>query len=139
MAESDRTHFISPVHAKGMPFCDAVLVNGTLYLSGAIGWDYDRKRLPEEFIDEARQTLKNIGVVLHYCGFDYGDVVKALAFLSDMSLFDEWNRAYREFFSEPYPARSTVAVAGLALGARLEVEMIAVKRGFVHHEDTKES
>ena len=128
MPESDRTHFISPVHARGMPFCDAVLVNGTLYLSGAIGWDYERKALPEEFIDEARQTLKNIGVVLRHCGFDYGDVVKGLAFLSDMSLFDEWNRAYREFFSEPYPARSTVAVAGLALGARLEVEMIAVKR-----------
>jgi 2-iminobutanoate/2-iminopropanoate deaminase len=103
-------------------------VNGTLYLSGAIGWDYDRKALPEDFADEARQVLKNIGVVLRHCGFDYPDVVKGLAFISDMSLFDEWNRAYREFFTEPYPARSTVAVAGLALGARLEVEMIAVKR-----------
>ena len=128
MAESDRTHFNSPVHARGMPFCDAVLVNGTLYLSGAIGWDYDRKGLPEEFIDEARQALKNLGVVLRHCGFDYGDVVKGLAFITDMSLFDEWNKAYREFFSEPYPARSTVAVAALARGARLEVEMIAVKR-----------
>jgi 2-iminobutanoate/2-iminopropanoate deaminase len=111
-----------------MPFCDAVLVNGTLYLSGAIGWDYDRKGLPEDFADEARQALKNMGVVLRHCGFDYSDVVKGVAFLTDMSLFDEWNRAYREFFSEPYPARSTVAVAGLARGARLEVEMIAVKR-----------
>jgi len=111
-----------------MPFCDAVLVNGTLYLSGAIGWDYDRKGLPADFAEEARQALKNMGVVLRHCGFDYSDVVKGLAFLTDMSLFEEWNRAYREFFSEPYPARSTVAVAGLARGARLEVEMVAVKR-----------
>jgi 2-iminobutanoate/2-iminopropanoate deaminase len=128
MAESDRQFFESPVHAKGMPFCDAVLVNGTLYTSGAIGWDYEAKGLPKEFTDEARQVLKNLGVVLHHCGHGYSDVVKALAFISDMSLFDEWNRVYREFFSEPFPARSTVAVTDLARGARLEVELIAVKQ-----------
>ena len=129
MPESDRTHFNSSVHARGMPFCDAVLVNGTLYLSGAIGWDYDRKGLPEEFIDEARQALKNLGVVLRHCGFDYGDVVKGLAFITDMSLFDEWNKVYREFFKGPeMPARSTVQVAGLVQHGRIEVEMIAVKR-----------
>jgi 2-iminobutanoate/2-iminopropanoate deaminase len=128
MPETDRQFFISPVHAKGMPFCDAVQVNGTLYTSGAIGWDSEAKRLPQDFADEARQVLKNLGVVLHHCGYDYPDVVKALAFISDMKLFDEWNRVYREFFAEPFPARSTVAVAELALGARLEVELIAVKR-----------
>jgi 2-iminobutanoate/2-iminopropanoate deaminase len=128
MAEQDREFFITPAHAKGMPFCDAVLVNGTLYTSGAIGWDAEAKSVPANFADEARQVLKNLGVVLHHCGYDYPDVVKVLAFLSDMSLFDEWNNVYREFFSEPFPARSTVAVAGLALKARLEVELIAVKR-----------
>lgn len=124
----DRQHFNSPAHARGMPFCDAVLVNGTLYLSGAIGWDYDAKALPANFADEARQVLKNLGVVLRHCGHDFGDVVKALAFITDMALFDEWNKVYREFFTEPFPARSTVAVASLARGARLEVELIAVKR-----------
>ncbi len=129
MPEPDRQFFVSPVHAKGMPFCDAILVNGTLYTSGSIGWDYDAKRLPENFADEARQVMKNLGVVLRHCSHDYPDVVKVMAFISDMSLFEEWNRVYREFFpQEPFPARSTVTVAGLALGARLEVEMIAVKR-----------
>ena len=123
-----RQYFDSPVHAKGMPFSDAVLVNGTLYLSGAIGWDYEAKRVPENFADEARQALKNLGVVLRHCGHDYGDVVKSMAFLTDMALFDEWNRAYREFFREPFPARSTVGIASLARGARLEVDMIAVKK-----------
>ncbi len=125
---SDRQHFNSSIHPRGMPFSDAVLVNGTLYLAGAIGWDYALKGLPAEFIDEARQTLKNLGVVLHEFGYDYGDVVKGMAYLTDMALFDDWNKAYREFFTEPYPARSTVAVAGLARGARLEFEAIAVKR-----------
>src|ERR1041384_828884 len=128
MPASERQYFNSLAHARGMPFCDAVLVDGTLYLSGAIGWDYNAKALPSNFADEARQVLKNLGVVLHHCGHDYGDVVKALAFLTDMALFDEWNMVYREFFAEPFPARSTVAVAGLARGARLEVELIAVKR-----------
>ena len=128
MPQPDRQHFESPAHAKGMPFCDAVLVNGTLYTSGAIGWDYEAKRLPQDFADEARQVLKNLGVVLHHCGYDYPDVVKALAFISDMKLFDEWNRVYREFFREPFPARSTVGVTELARGARLEVELIAVRQ-----------
>ena len=121
-------HFESPVHARGMPFSDAVLTGDTLYLSGAIGWDFEARGLPEDFADEARQVLKNLGVVLETSGFEFADVVKATAFIVDMKLFDDWNRVYREFFQSPFPARSTVAVAGLARGARLEVEMIAVKR-----------
>ena len=123
-----RRYIDTPVHAPGMPFSDAVLAGDTLYLSGAIGWDYDARGIPKNFSDEARQVLKNIGVVLRTSGFDYGDVVKATAFITDFSLFSEWNDVYREFFTAPFPARSTVGVATLARGARLEVEMIAVRR-----------
>jgi 2-iminobutanoate/2-iminopropanoate deaminase len=125
---SNRQTFVNPARGHDMPFCDSVLVGDTLYLSGAIGWDTATKKLPPNFDDECRQALKNVGGVLKDAGFDYGDVVKALAFITDFSLFPEWNRVYQEFFSAPYPARSTVGVASLALGARLEVEMIAVKR-----------
>lgn len=111
-----------------MPFSDSVLIGDTLYLSGVIGWDTATKSISPDFTDECRQLLKNIGANLKDAGLEYGDVVKALAFITDFTLFPEWNRVYEEFFQPPYPARSTVGVATLALGARLEVEMIAIKR-----------
>ena len=125
---SNRQAFVSPSRGHKMPFSDAVLVGNTLYLSGAIGWDTELKKTPEDFGDECRQLLKNIGGVLKTAGFEYADVVKALAFITDLNLFDEWNRVYEEFFSPPFPARSTVGVASLVRSARLEVEMIAVRR-----------
>ncbi len=111
-----------------MPFSDAVLAGETLYTSGAIGFDIAAKKIPESFAEECRVALRNLGVVLRTAGFDYPDVVKATAFITDFALFSEWNTVYREFFQEPFPARSTVGVASLAIGARIEVELIAVRR-----------
>ena len=113
---------------KTLPFSDAVQAGDTLYLSGNIGQYPGTAKFPSNVKDEARQALKNLGAVLHKAGYDYGDVVKVTAYLEDMKDFDAWNAVYREFFKGPnYPARSTVAVRALARGAKLEVEMIAVK------------
>ncbi len=126
-AVAQRKHINTPLHPEGLPFSDAVLVGDTLYLSGNIGSD-KAGTVPADFSEEARQALKNLGEVLKAAGFDYSDVVKVNVFLTDMARFDEWNKVYREFFQGDLPARSTVGVAALARGAKLEVEMIAVKR-----------
>ena len=118
----------TPAHVQGLPYSDAVLAGDTLYVSGNVGQDPKTGKVSEVFLEEARQSLKNLGTVLKAAGYDYKDVVKVNVFLADMSRFEEWNKAYREIFTENFPARSTVAVSGLALGAKLEVEMIAVKK-----------
>ena len=127
-AFAQRKHINTPAHPEGLPFSDAVLVGDTLYLSGNIGQDSQTGSVPPDFSEEARQALKNLGAVLKAAGFDYADVVKVNVFLTDMARFDEWNKVYREFFKGDLPARSTVGVSALARGAKLEVEMIAVKR-----------
>lgn len=116
------------LHPQGLPFSDAVLVGDTLYLSGNIGLEPKGGKIPDDFAEEARQALKNLGMVLKTANFDYKDVVKVNVFLADMARFNDWNRVYQEFFAGDFPARSTVAVTGLAFGAKLEVEMIAVKK-----------
>jgi 2-iminobutanoate/2-iminopropanoate deaminase len=123
--------FINPpgLHPQGLPFNDAVQTGNTLYLSGNIGLNPMTGKVAAEFSEEARQALKNLGAVLKAAGFGYRDVVKVNVFLADMARFDDWNKVYQEFFSGDFPARSTVGVTGLALGAKLEVEMIAVKTG----------
>lgn len=116
------------MHPQGLPFSDAVQVGDTLYLSGNIGLDPKTGKVSDDFTEEARQALKNLGAVLKTAGFDYKDVVKVNVFLADMAHFNDWNKVYQEFFTGDFPARSTVGVNGLALGAKLEVEMIAVKK-----------
>jgi len=115
------------MHPPGLPFSDAVLAGDTLYLSGNIGLDPKTGKIPDDFTEEARQALKNLGAVLKTAGYDYKDVVKVNCFLADVARFNDWNKVYQEFFTGDFPARSTVGVNGLALGAKLEVEMIAMK------------
>ena len=105
----------TPAHVQGLPYSDAVLVGDTLYVSGNVGQDPKTGKVSEDFLEEARQSLKNLGTVLKAAGYDYKDVVKVNVFLADMARFEEWNKAYREIFADNFPARSTVAVSGLAL------------------------
>lgn len=74
---------------------------------------------------ETRQCLANLWAVLKAAGLSFDDVVKCNVFLTDMDDFAQMNAAYESFFARPYPARTTVAVAGLPLGARVEIEMVA--------------
>ena len=74
---------------------------------------------------QTRQVLENLGSVLSAAGRTFDDAIKVNVYLVDMQDFAEMNSVYSTFFSAPYPARTTVAVAGLPLGARVEVELIA--------------
>ncbi len=111
----------------GLPFSEAVRVGDTLYLSGQIGVVPGSLKLVEGGTEaQARQTMENIKTSLEAHGYAMSDLVKCTVMLADMSEWSKFNEVYKTFFSGHYPARSAFGANGLALGARLEVECIAV-------------
>lgn len=110
----------------GLPFSSAVLAGHTMYLSGNLGIIPGTVNLAEGGIQaETRQTMENISRVLEQFGSSMDDVVKCTVFLLDMAEWGAMNEVYRTFFKNP-PARSAVGASGLALGARVEIECIAI-------------
>lgn len=111
----------------GLPFSEAVRVNETLYLSGQIGIvPGTLKLVPGGIKEETRQTMENIKTSLEANGYRLSDVVKCTVMLADISEWSTFNDVYKTYFSGRYPARSALGANGLALGARVEVECIAV-------------
>lgn len=111
------------------PYSQAIAVPGghLTFLSGQIGIDPLTGALVEgDAAAQARQVIRNIGAVLAREGLDYGNVVKTTIFLLDMADFAAVNAVYGAVFSDRSPARSTVAVVGLPLGAKVEIECLAV-------------
>jgi len=110
-----------------LPFSEAVRVGNTLYLSGQVGVVPGTMKLIEGGIkEEARQTLENIKTSLAAHGFSMNDLVKCTVMLADIAEWSTFNEVYKSFFAAPYPARSAFGVNGLAFGARVEVECVAV-------------
>jgi len=124
---NDIEHLNSPAFASlGLPFSEIVRVGKTLYLSGQIGNLGGGLRLAEGGIrGQARQALANIRASLETHGYSLGQVVKCTVMLADMADWPAFNEVYREFFQPPYPARSAFAAAGLAVGGRVELEIVA--------------
>ena len=111
------------------PFSSAVVVGKTVYLSGEIGRTPGTVTLVEGGVGaQTRAIFENYKLTLARVNADLSDIVKCTVFLDDMSTFAEMNAAYAEYFPEEKPARSTFGVDGLALGAALEIECLAVKR-----------
>ena len=110
-----------------LPFSEAVRVGNMIYLSGQIGIVPGTMKLaPGGIKEEARQTMENIKTSLEANGYALSSVVKCTVMLADISEWGMFNEVYRSFFSPPFPARSALGANGLALGARVEVECIAV-------------
>jgi len=108
------------------PYSHAVEAGGFVFLSGQTPLDPATGKLAEgDMGRQAGQCLDNLLAVLAAAGLTEADVVKATVFLTDMADFAAVNAAYAARFSAPYPARSTVAVAALPLGARVEIELVA--------------
>ncbi len=110
------------------PYSHAVWTGKLLYLSGQTPIDPATGTLIEG--DVYAQTLRafaNLEAVLGDAGVTMSDVIKCNVYLTDMKDFPEMNRAYESRFTKPFPARTTVAVAGLPLGARVEIELVARK------------
>jgi reactive intermediate/imine deaminase len=112
---------------KGLPFSEAVRVNDTIYLSGQIGVvPGTLKLVPGGIKEETRQTMDNIKASLEANGYSMHDLVKCTVMLADISEWSTFNNIYRTYFTDNFPARSAIGASGLALGARVEVECIAV-------------
>jgi 2-iminobutanoate/2-iminopropanoate deaminase len=108
------------------PFSHAMLSNGLFYCSGTIGLNAKNMQLEGKGIEEqASKAFENVKYVLASKGLTLADVVKVNVYLTDMANYSEMNIIYEEQFGTHKPARTTVAVAGLPLGALFEIECIA--------------
>jgi reactive intermediate/imine deaminase len=115
------------VYPAGVPLAEAVRVGDTLYMSGQIGIQPGTLKLvPGGIKEEAKQTMTNIKTTLEAHGYTLRDVVKCTVMLADIAKWGDFNEVYKSFFTEPYPARSAIGANGLAVGAQVEVECIAV-------------
>jgi len=108
------------------PYSQAVAANGMVWLSGQIGLVPDRGELAgEDLASQARQVMANLTAVLEAAGASLADIVKVNIYLTDMGDFPELNALYADWLGEHRPARATVAVAALPLGARIEMDVVA--------------
>ena len=108
------------------PYSQAIRVGNLVYTSGQIPIDPATGAFVEGGIKEqTRQSLTNVKAVLEEAGLGMSNVVKTTVFMADMQDFADMNAVYAEFFSEPYPARSAVAVKTLPKGALVEIEVVA--------------
>ncbi len=108
------------------PYSQAVRSGKELFCSGQIPLDPQTGELVAGDIGaQTQRVLDNLQAVLREAGFDYGDVVKTTIYLIDMQDFAAVNAVYERAFGAAKPARSTVAVAGLPRGARVEIDAIA--------------
>ncbi|KIL38527.1 endoribonuclease L-PSP [Gordoniibacillus kamchatkensis] len=90
------------------PYSQGLKVGNRVYVAGQGPLDPETGTIPDTIAGQTRQVLKNIENILKEAGATMNDVVKVTAHLRDLKLFDEYNEVYREFFSEPYPVRTTV-------------------------------
>lgn len=109
------------------PFSEAVQAGNLFFLAGQIGMDRSVGKLAEGGVQgETEQAIKNILGVLEYHGLSLDNVVKCTVILSDINDFRAFNEVYVKYFTKK-PARTTYAAAGLAVGAKIEIDVIAVK------------
>jgi 2-iminobutanoate/2-iminopropanoate deaminase len=112
----------------GLPFSPGILTGNTLYVSGHLGRDPVTSKLVAGGIEaETRQAINNIREVLRTAGMDLKDVASVTVYITSFEDFARFNAVYREFFLTDPPARATVQVAALYVGARVELQMIAVR------------
>ena len=110
------------------PYSQAIQVGNLVFASGQIPIDPATGNFVAGGVrEQARQSLTNVKAILEEAGLTLDNVVKTTVFLADMNDFADVNAVYAEFFAEPYPARSAVAVKTLPKGALVEIEVIAAQ------------
>jgi 2-iminobutanoate/2-iminopropanoate deaminase len=108
------------------PYSQAIIANGFLFTAGQVALDPAKGELVSGgIVEQTTRALENLRAVLTEAGTDFSQVVKTTVFLVDMGDFTAMNEVYGRVFGNHKPARSTVAVAALPRGARVEIEVIA--------------
>ena len=120
-------HAITPPKGKAIGRYSLGIATGDLvFISGQIPLDAATGKLVEGDVSaQSRQSLENLKAILEAAGLSFAHVVKTVIFLTDMADFAAVNEVYKTYVAEPYPARSTIAVAALPMAAKVEIEMIA--------------
>jgi len=115
------------------PYSQAVTAGGLVYLSGQIGLVPKSGRLAGDDVEtQTRQVTRNLSAVLQETGCNTNDILKTTIYLTDMNDFPRVNAIYAEWLGEHRPARATVGVASLPLGARVEIDLIACAPADLH-------
>ena len=110
------------------PYSQAIAANGFLFISGQLGVTPSGEFAGADVKSQAQRSLQNLQAILGEAGLGFENVVKTTIFLADIADFAAVNEIYAEFFNEPYPARSTVAVKTLPKGGLVEIELIAATK-----------
>ena len=110
-----------------LPFSDAVLVDGTLYLSGRIGFVPGTMKIPEDPADEAKYLLDGFRDVLAAAEMTMNDLVYVQIYTPDVTLFETFNGVYKKYFKGELPARAFLGSGPLLFGARFEMIAVAAK------------
>ena len=119
----------SPLAPKAVgPYSQAIEANGTLYISGQLPVDGATGQMPESIEEQTHQSLKNLGHILREAVYDYWDVVKTTVLLDSITDFAAMNAIYATYFSGEMPARMCYEVAKLPMGAKVEIDAVAVKK-----------
>ena len=105
------------------PYSHAVVANGFVFISGQGPVDPETGTMPDAFVDQVRQTLRNVQTILEAAGTNLDNVVKVNAYVTDLTRFQEFNEVYSEFFQQDPPARTTVGAS--LLGFLVEVDCVA--------------
>lgn len=110
------------------PYSQAIEVNGFVYASGQLPIDPATGAFPEGGVKEqTRQSILNVKAIIEETGLALSNVVKTTVYLADMGDFAAMNEVYSQFFAQPFPARSAIAVKALPKGALVEVEVVAAR------------
>ena len=114
---------------QGFPFSDIVETNGGLiFISGLVGTDESGELVSGGLEAETHAIFRQMKTYPAHLNLDLSDVVKCLVMIDDIAQWGDFNGVYTQYFKTPYPARSAMGADGLALGASLELECIAVRR-----------
>jgi 2-iminobutanoate/2-iminopropanoate deaminase len=121
-----KTAITSPELAPPVgPFSQAIKIDGFIYFSGQVGQDPTTGKLVAGGIAaETERVFQNLSAVLRAASKSFDDVVRAGVFLTNMTDFAAMNGIYAKYFSQPFPARTTIAAAALPLGACVEIDLV---------------
>ncbi len=119
---------VFPAGAKPLgPYSPGIAAGDYVFLAGQIPVDADNNIVPGDIEAQTEQVFRNIKAILDTAGLSFAHVVKATVFMTDLADFARMNAIYEKHVKQPYPARSTIQVAGLPKGARVEIEMLAYR------------
>jgi 2-iminobutanoate/2-iminopropanoate deaminase len=120
----------APAPFQGAPYSQGIVAGDMVFVSGQLGLDPAIGQVVEGgIVPQTEQVMKNLAAVLAEAGATLDDIVMTSIFLIDLQDFQAMNEVYARHLTEPYPARATVQIAALPSGARIEIAVVARRRG----------